>query len=95
MKMTGARFLAESLDAYGVTHLFHVPTILSRTMVEIEERTSIGRVVTHGEKATRIWPTATRGQPEGQESVLLRWWEPRISQPDCATPTSPAPPSSP
>jgi acetolactate synthase-1/2/3 large subunit len=49
--MTGARFLAESLDGYGVTHLFHVPTILSRTMVEIEERTSIGRVVTHGEKA--------------------------------------------
>lgn len=47
---TGARILAEMLEAYGVTHLFHVPAILRRTMVEIEERTSIKRVRPHGEK---------------------------------------------
>lgn len=50
-EMTGARFLAETLDAYGVTHLFFVPTILTATLVEIEKRTGIQRVVTHGEKA--------------------------------------------
>jgi len=50
-KMTGAQYLAEALKGYGVTHLFHVPAILRRTMVEMEERTQINRVVTHGEKA--------------------------------------------
>jgi acetolactate synthase-1/2/3 large subunit len=50
MTTTGARVLAEMLDGYGVTHLFHVPAVLRRTMVEIEERTSIKRLRPHGEK---------------------------------------------
>lgn len=50
MRTTGARVLAEMLDGYGVTHLFHVPAILRRTMVEIEERTNIQRIRPHGEK---------------------------------------------
>lgn len=47
---TGAIILAEMLDAYGVTHVFHVPAILRRTMVEIEARTGIRRIRPHGEK---------------------------------------------
>ena len=31
--------------------MFFVPTVLSKTLVEIEQRTAIRRVVTHGEKA--------------------------------------------
>ena len=50
-KMTGARFLADALAGYGVSHVFLVPAIASATLVELEERTSIGRIVTHGEKA--------------------------------------------
>ena len=50
MMTTGARVLAEMLDGYGVTHLFHVPAVLRRTMVEIEANTSIKRVRPHGEK---------------------------------------------
>jgi len=50
MKTTGAQVLAEMLDGYGVTHLFHVPAVLRRTMVEIEKHTSINRVRPHGEK---------------------------------------------
>lgn len=50
-KMTGARYIAEALDGYGVTHVFFVPTILSRALVEMEERTNISRIMTHGEKA--------------------------------------------
>ena len=50
-QMTGARFLAETFEGYGVTHVFLVPTILTATLVEIEKRTEITRVVTHGEKA--------------------------------------------
>ena len=47
---TGARVLADMLDGYGVTHLFHVPAVLRRTMVEIEAHTSIKRLRPHGEK---------------------------------------------
>ncbi len=50
-KMTGARFLAETLQGYGVTHVFFVPTILSYALAEMEERTRIARILTHGEKA--------------------------------------------
>ncbi len=39
------------LDAYGVTHVFHVPAVLRRTMVEIERLTDIKRVRPHGEKS--------------------------------------------
>jgi len=50
MKTTGARVLAEMLDGYEVTHVFHVPAILRRTMVELEARTGIRRIRPHGEK---------------------------------------------
>lgn len=50
MIKTGAVALAELLDAYGVTHVFHVPAVLRRTMVELEQRTSIRRIRPHGEK---------------------------------------------
>lgn len=49
--MTGARYLAGALDAYGVGAVFLVPTILSRTLVEMEQHTDIKRIVTHGEKS--------------------------------------------
>jgi acetolactate synthase I/II/III large subunit len=50
-KISGAEYLARTLDAYGVTAVFFVPTILSKTLYEMEVRTSIQRVLTHGEKA--------------------------------------------
>ncbi|MEE8443478.1 MAG: thiamine pyrophosphate-binding protein [Dehalococcoidia bacterium] len=49
-KMTGARYMAETLKGYGVTHVFFVPSILGKALVEME-RSDISRVVTHGEKA--------------------------------------------
>jgi acetolactate synthase-1/2/3 large subunit len=51
-KITGAEYLARALDAYGVTAAFFVPTILSRTLYEMEARTGIRRILTHGEKAS-------------------------------------------
>lgn len=50
MTTTGARVLAEMLDGYGVTHIFHVPAVLRRTMVELERHTTIKRLRPHGEK---------------------------------------------
>src|SRR5256885_13346273 len=50
-KVTGAQVLAEMLAGYGVTHVFMVPAVLRRTFAEMEKRTSIARIHTHGEKA--------------------------------------------
>ena len=50
-RLTGAQFLADSLHAYGVTHVFFVPAILSHTLAELDKRTPIKRILTHGEKA--------------------------------------------
>lgn len=49
-KMTGGRYIAEFLEAYGVKAVFFVPTILSRVLAEMDEM-PIKRVLTHGEKA--------------------------------------------
>src|SRR5258705_7501331 len=51
VKRTGAEVLAEMLAGYGVTHVFMVPAVLRRTFVEMERRTKIKRIHTHGEKA--------------------------------------------
>src|SRR5258705_5983566 len=50
-KMLGAECLADMLKGYGVTHVFHVPAVLRRSFVEMERRTKIKRIPTHGEKA--------------------------------------------
>src|SRR5947207_4971191 len=50
-KMTGAQCLADMLAGYGVTHVFMVPAVLRRTFAEMEMRTKIKRIHTHGEKS--------------------------------------------
>src|SRR6266498_3092578 len=49
-KVTGPRFIAEALRAYGATHVFFVPQMLLETLVDMEGM-GITRVMTHGEKA--------------------------------------------
>src|SRR5947208_14893175 len=50
-RMTGAECLADMLKGYGVTHVFHVPAVLRKTMAVMEGRTDIKRLHVHGEKA--------------------------------------------
>ena len=50
-KVTGAEVLADMLAGYGVSHVFMVPAVLRRTFAEMERRTSIRRIHTHGEKS--------------------------------------------
>ena len=50
-RMSGAQVLADMLQGYGVTHVFMVPAVLRRTFAEMERRTKIKRIHTHGEKA--------------------------------------------
>ncbi|MGH9357347.1 MAG: thiamine pyrophosphate-binding protein, partial [Terriglobia bacterium] len=49
-KITGGEYIAEFLQAYGVTAVFFVPTILSRALASMDNM-PIKRVLTHGEKA--------------------------------------------
>jgi len=46
--MNGDQYIAETLSAHGVTHVFLVPAILRRTLVELE-RAGINRITTHSE----------------------------------------------
>ena len=48
--LTGARFIAETLKGYGVTHVFYMDAILRQTLVELEAL-DIRRIITHSEKA--------------------------------------------
>ena len=50
VSISGARYVAESLRLYGVTHVFYVDAILRKSMVDMEEL-EIRRVVVHSEKA--------------------------------------------
>jgi acetolactate synthase-1/2/3 large subunit len=49
-RITGAQYIAELLQGYGVTAIFFVPTIISRTLAAMDDL-PIKRVLTHGEKA--------------------------------------------
>ena len=71
-KMTGAQVMAEMLKGYGVTHTFLVPAVLRRSMAEMEERTNIARIQTHGEKSAAYMATATRARARSPASAWRR-----------------------
>ena len=49
-RMTGARFIAETVDGYGIKYVFFVTNIATRALMEME-KLGIKRIQTHGEKA--------------------------------------------
>ena len=49
-RMTGAKFMVETMQAYGVTHAFYMPMVVTRALVEME-KVGIRRIMTHSEKA--------------------------------------------
>lgn len=48
--MTGARYFADAMRGYGVSHIFFVPAFMLKSFAEIEDM-PIARVMVHGEKA--------------------------------------------
>jgi acetolactate synthase-1/2/3 large subunit len=48
--MTGGRFIAETFQAYGITHVFFMPVIIQQALLEMEQL-GIRRIMAHGEKA--------------------------------------------
>ena len=49
-KMTGGKLLADTVHGYGISHVFFMPYIAPRALMEME-KLGIKRVQTHGEKA--------------------------------------------
>mgnify|MGYP006103797073 FL=1 len=48
--MTGGKFLAETFKGYGVSHVFFMPVIVQRALLEME-KLGISRIMAHSEKA--------------------------------------------
>ena len=48
--ITGAKFLADTVHGYGITHVFFMPYIGPRALMEME-KLGIRRIQTHGEKS--------------------------------------------
>ena len=51
-RMTGAKFMVDTMKAYGVTHAFYMPMVVTRALVEME-KVGIRRVMTHSGSAIR------------------------------------------
>src|SRR5262245_61647313 len=49
-RMSGAKFMVQMMQAYGVTHAFYMPMVVTKALVEME-KVGIRRIMTHGEKA--------------------------------------------
>ena len=49
-RLTGGRFIAETFHGHGITHVFFMPVIAPRALMEME-RLGIRRIMTHGEKS--------------------------------------------
>ena len=49
-RMTGGRFIAETFQAYGITHVFFMPVIIQQALLEMDQL-GIRRIMAHGEKA--------------------------------------------
>ena len=45
--MTGSKFIADTVHGYGITHVFFMPYIAPRALMEME-KLGIKRVQTHG-----------------------------------------------
>ena len=45
-RLTGSQLIADLFKGYGVTHVFFVPTILSHSLYQMEQRSCVTRVVT-------------------------------------------------
>ncbi|MFZ4658728.1 MAG: thiamine pyrophosphate-binding protein [Caldilineaceae bacterium] len=85
--MTGARFLAETVHGYGLTHLFFMPYIAPRALMEME-KLGIRRIQTHGEKAAAYMADAYARVRRGPASVWPNRWGRSTWPPGCRMPIS-------
>ena len=83
-KMTGAEFMVQMMKAYGVTHAFYMPMIVTQALVEME-KAGIRRIMAHSEKGAAYMADGYAGRPIGLGSVWRRTWVPPTWRPGCKT----------
>ena len=93
-RMTGAKFMVQMMQAYGVTHAFYMPMVVTRALVEME-KVGIRRIMTHGEKAAAYMADGYARAAHRAASVWPRTSAPPTWRPGCRTPTWPGRPLSP
>ena len=69
-KMLGAECMADMLEAYGVTHVFHVPAVLRKTFAVMETRTKIKRLHVHSE-ATAAYMADGYARATGKPGICM------------------------
>src|SRR6266700_4204799 len=69
-KMSGAECMADMLQGYGVTHVFHVPAVLRKTYAVMESRTSIKRLHVHSE-ATAAYMADGYARASGKPGICM------------------------
>src|SRR6266513_1204729 len=69
-KMLGAECMADMLEAYGVTHVFHVPAVLRKTFAVMETRTKIKRLHVHSE-ATAAYMADGYARASGRPGICM------------------------
>ena len=73
-RMTGAKYLAETLKAYGVSHVFLVPAVLRKSLAEMD-MVGINGWSLMERKQPLTWQMVTHGLPVRSESV---WPNPSV-----------------
>ena len=68
--MLGAECMADMLEAYGVTHVFHVPAVLRKTFAVMETRTKIKRLHVHSE-ATAAYMADGYARASGKPGICM------------------------
>src|SRR5712671_6286705 len=68
--MSGAECMADMLQGYGVTHVFHVPAVLRKTYAVMESRTTIKRLHVHSE-ATAAYMADGYARASGKPGICM------------------------
>ena len=68
-QMTGGRFIAETVHGYGLSHVFFMPYIGPRALMEME-KLGIKRIQTHGEKAAAYMADAYARVKRGPAGLI-------------------------
>ena len=70
-KMTGARFIAETVHGYGLTHVFYMPYIMPPAILEMG-KLGVTAIQSHGEKAASYMADAYARVRRGPSLVMAQ-----------------------
>lgn len=70
-KFTGARFIAETVHGYGLTHVFYMPYIMPEAILEMD-KLGVTAIQSHGEKAAAYMADAYARVRRGPSLVMAQ-----------------------